>query len=79
MKRLILVLALCVSLCGCIQQTKTEYETAAPPGTMTVVDRTTGYIIYKHDETGVHYICCVGADGRGICVMVNPDGTPYIG
>ena len=45
---------------------------------MTIVDKTGGYGIYKHDETGVHYLVVIGAYGKSVCVMVNPDGTPYV-
>ena len=79
-KILICALLLACVLTGCVSQTKTEYESPADaPGLMTVVDRTTGYIVYRHDESGVYYLCVTGTDGRGVCVMVNSDGTPYTG
>lgn len=79
-KILICALLLACVLTGCVSRTKTEYGSSADtPGLMTVVDRTTGYAVYRHDETGVHYLCVMGTNGRAVCVMVNPDGTPYTG
>lgn len=65
-------------LCGCENtNTKKCYEEA--PHVMTVVDETSGYTIYKHDETGVWYFCRNAGYGKSVCVMVNPDGSPYTG
>ena len=73
-KRLILfflALAVVLALAGC--GTKTAY--GSPPHVMTLVDDDMTYRIYQHDATGVWYLSTV----RGLCVMVNPDGSPYIG
>ena len=72
----IVVLAICT---GCGNE-KTEYgDRSNAPKTMTVVDCTNSYTIYRHDETGVHYFCRDGVYGRSVCVMVNEDGAPYTG
>lgn len=78
---LLLLVVIVVMVCaGCIQTTKTEYDSMDDaPMIMTIVDCTTGYTIYKHDETGVHYFCRDGGYGRAVCVMVNADGSPYTG
>lgn len=82
MKRLFAI-ALCIvvviTMCsGC--GTKRAYgDNDAAPHIMTIVDETMGYTVYRHDETGVWYFCRDGGYGRSICVMVNPDGTPYVG
>lgn len=48
-----------------------------PTKEMTLIDYRNGdYKIYKHDKTGVYYFAY---DGNGVCVMLNPDGTPYTG
>ena len=71
-----LLLLICTS-CG---NTKKAYDdTDDAPKMMTVVDSTNGYTIYRHDETGVHYFCRDAGYGKSVCVMLNPDGTPYIG
>ena len=62
-------------LSGC-NQTKQEINKEIPCQ-MTIIDKTDGYVIYKHDKTGVCYFCVIGSDGRSACVMLNPDGTPY--
>ena len=49
------------------------------PSEMTVIDKTGGYVIYKHDKTGVCYFCVIGSYSKSVCVMLNPDGTPYTG
>lgn len=77
---LILLAVILVLTCTGCNTTKTEYaESEEAPKTMTVVDETLGYTIYKHDTTGVHYFCRDGGYGKAVCVMVNPDGTPYTG
>lgn len=69
----ILIASICA---GC--RTKTDYGVdGEAPHVMTVVDTTAGYAIYRHDETGVWYFCRDGGYGKSVCVMVNPDGTPY--
>lgn len=81
MKKLICI-ALCVvmvmGLCGCYGRTKRDYGEEAPH-VMSIVDVTNGYTIYLHDETGVWYFCRDGGYGKSVCVMLNPDGTPYTG
>ena len=73
-----LALAVVLTLTGC--GTKRDYgESDKAPHVMTVVDMTAGYTIYKHDTTGVWYFCVDGSYGRAVCVMVNPDGSPYTG
>ncbi len=82
MKKKIVVLCLLITLLVCTgcNKTKTAYgDSDNAPKIMTVVDVTSGYTIYKHDETGVHYFCRDGGYGRSVCVMVNPDGSPYTG
>jgi len=60
--------------------TKKAYgDNDGAPHIMTIVDETMGYKIYRHDETGVWYFCRDGGYGCSVCVMVNPDGTPYTG
>ena len=73
---LLLLAVVVVLVCTGCNNTKQDFNDA--PKTMTVVDKTDGYIIYKHDLTGVHYFCVKGSYGRSACVMVNADGTPYI-
>lgn len=79
MRKIVIIgIVLCMLLSGCAS-TKTDYvEGSAPPGYMSVVDQTVGYIIYRHDATGVYYLCVRGSEGRAACVMVNADGTPYV-
>lgn len=76
MKKTICVVVASISfLSGC--GTKTAYKSSSDaPHVMTVVDQTNGYVIYRHDETGIWYFARRLNDG-GVCVMVNPDGTPY--
>ena len=49
------------------------------PLEMTIIDKTDDYVIYKHDKTGVCYFCVIGSYSKSVCVMLNPDGTPYTG
>lgn len=79
MRKILLICTLCLFLSGCVSSTKKEYEPGEAPHCMTVMDSTIGYDIYRHDETGVWYFVATGAYGKGVCVMVNPDGTPYAG
>jgi hypothetical protein len=37
------------------------------------------YTIIKHNETGVCYIVMFNGNQGGISIMLNADGTPYIG
>lgn len=72
---LVVLIAMC-SGCG----TKKAYgNNDGAPHVLTVVDETMEYTIYRHDETGVWYLCRDGGYGRSICVMVNKDGTPFVG
>lgn len=76
---LLLVVILALACTGCYGNTKTAYgDQDDAPKTMTVVDSTNGYAIYRHDVTGVHYLCIKGY-GKSVCVMLNADGTPYTG
>jgi hypothetical protein len=77
-KQIVVLFAVMVLACtGC---TKTAYENGeSAPKTMTVVDGTAGYTIYRHDPTGVHYFCRDAGSCKSVCVMLNPDGTPYTG
>ena len=79
MKKCIVICAFCLCLCGCVSQTKTAYEPGAESKEMTVVDSNIAYTIYRHDKTGVYYFVTKGTEGRGVCIMVNPDGSPYTG
>lgn len=77
---IILCAVMVMSLCGCgesVKPTKSEIGEGAPR-LMTVVDKTAGYTIYKHDQTGVCYFCRNAGYGQAIFVMLNPDGTPYV-
>ncbi|MGN0617436.1 MAG: DUF6440 family protein [Ruminiclostridium sp.] len=75
----VIVPVVCIAfLLGGCNTTKRGYVGDAPHY-MTVVDETDGYTIYEHDETGVWYFCRDGGYGMSVVVMVNPDGTPYIG
>lgn len=77
---LMLLLTILVMTCtGCGNTKKAYADADDAPKTMTIVDSTNGYTIYKHDETGVHYFCRDGGYGKSVCVMVNADGTPYTG
>lgn len=80
MKKLIAILLtmlIILALGGC-NNTK-SVDDRNSPSEMTVIDKTAGYVIYKHDKTGVCYFCVIGSDGRSACVMLNADGTPYTG
>lgn len=64
-------------LCGCgYSESNTEQEQPSP--VMEVVYRSSliGWIIVRDTRTGVQYL---RASNGGVCVMVNPDGTPYTG
>ncbi len=77
---LVVLSLILLALTGCYAPTETEYDTVdEAPKMMTVVDSTAGYTIYRHDETGVHYFCRDSGYGKSVCVMLNPDGTPYTG
>ena len=74
---LLLAVVLIMACAGC---TKTEYDDPDDaPKMMTVVDKTVGYCIYRHDETGVYYYSRNAGYGLAVCVMLNADGTPYTG
>ena len=77
MKRLIFIIILLImifAMCGCRQQTTTPDDTE--PKRLTVVYIGFNEVIYQDNNTGVQYLSRINA---GTCVMVNPDGTPYIG
>lgn len=77
---LLVMAVILVLICTGCGGTKKDYDDEDDaPKLMTIVDETIGYTIYKHDETGVYYFCRDGGYGRAVCVMVNPDGTPYTG
>lgn len=82
-KRILIVCAgLVVIAAGCTHadcaEAKTEEKTEE--GFRLVDVSTLNHIReYEHMETGVHYVVYAGADKGGICVMLNPDGTPYTG
>lgn len=81
MKRLVcmmLMFCLVIGLSACDEKTTKKGYDNEGPHVMTVVDCTLGYAIYRHDETGVCYICREGGYGKSICLMVNADGTPYV-
>lgn len=64
-------------LCGCgYSEASTEQEQG--PNVIELVYRSDlgGWQIVRDTRTGVQYVC---ATQIGICVMVNPDGTPYTG
>lgn len=49
------------------------------PPTMTLVQELSGCRIYRHDETGVHYIIAASPQGRPSCtIMLNADGSPFV-
>ena len=85
MKKFIKISAILCALCivltmtGCGSTKKAYADEDDAPKTMTIVDSTNGYTIYRHDETGVHYFCRDAGYGKSVCVMLNPDGTPYTG
>lgn len=64
-------------LSGCNTTKSTDDINA--PSEMTIIDKTNNYKIYKHDKTGVCYFCITDKGKMSVCVMLNPDGTPYTG
>lgn len=70
---LVLVLA-AVLLSGCYNKVSKDAESA--DGRMTIIYIDGWATIYRDNETGVQYFSRVNC---GTCVMVNADGTPYIG
>lgn len=77
---LLVLFAILVLICtGCGNTKKAYDDKDDAPKMMTVVDSTNGYTIYRHDETGVYYFCRDAGYGKSVCVMLNPDGTPYVG
>lgn len=77
-KRLICIV-LCVVitfvLIGC-DESPAEMRVEQRIEQMTLVYAYTPFRIYRHESTGVYYL--VNNYG-GITIMVNADGTPYIG
>lgn len=79
-KTKMILLAVLVMVIACFSGCNSTKKNGTPTHEMTVVDETIGYTIYKHDVTGVYYFCRDGGSyGRSVCVMLNPDGTPYTG
>lgn len=78
MKNKITIIVICIillfalSACGW-NESSNEAETH--DGRMTIVYNDGFSIIYRDNETGVQYF---SRSNSGSCVMVNPDGTPYI-
>lgn len=77
MKRKIIIMVLAISLLTGCRTTKKSEEIPAN-GLMTVVDKTIGYTIYIHDETGVMYFCRDSGYGNSVCVMLDVDGKPLL-
>ena len=82
-KRIFIVCAgLVVIAAGCTQadgaEAKTEEKTEEG---FRLVDTSASNCIreYEHVATGVHYVVYTGVYKGSICVMLNPDGTPYTG
>ncbi len=69
---IILCLLLFLTFCGCSSDTDEDTKDKR----MDIIYTDTTVIIYRDNETGVQYI---RTGNGGICVMVNEDGTPYIG
>ena len=44
-----------------------------------ISDRHGHYAVLKHKETGVHYLWCGSGYRGGLTVLVDADGTPYMG
>lgn len=78
MKTKITAIIICVillfSLSAC-EWNKTENESLNQAGRITLVYNDGFAFIYKDNDTGVQYFSRLNC---GTCVMVNPDGTPYI-
>lgn len=82
MKKTVLLIAALMMLCvGCAAPSHIEVEevVAAENSAMTIVEGCYDYMIYKHRDTGVHYIVWNGYSEMAACMMVNADGTPYTG
>ena len=76
---LIMLIMLIIFLAfGSCNGTKSTDDRNAP-SEMTIIDKTDNYKIYKHDKTGVCYFCITDKGKMSVCVMLNPDGTPYTG
>lgn len=76
-RMVVLGISVCLLLAGCTK--KDIDQDAVTTKCMTIVEKTAGYTIYKHDDTGVHYFCRDAGYGKSVCVMVNADGSPYTG
>ena len=72
-----LTMLIILALSGCNTTKSTDDRNV--PSEMTIIDKTDDYVIYKHDKTGVCYFCVIGRYSKSVCVMLNPDGTPYTG
>ena len=64
------LVTLAVFSCGSKAKTENEEEI-----TLTFIERGVNYQVYRHEETGIYYLF----GNKGICVMLNADGTPYTG
>lgn len=79
MKNKIMMIVICIillfalSACGC---NESENEAESHDDRITCVYSDGWAFIYKDNETGVQYF---SRSNCGTCVMVNADGTPYIG
>lgn len=73
----LLAMLIVLALGGCNPTKSTDDRNA--PSEMTIIDKTDNYKIYKHDKTGVCYFCITNKGKASVCVMLNPDGTPYTG
>lgn len=71
----ILCIAMTLALCSC-GFNKSGNETNGNDCRMSVVYNDGFCVIYRDNETGVQYFSRADA---GSCVMVNADGTPYVG
>jgi len=70
---IVLCIVITLALVGCAT---TNEPTAEMHKVMSVVYRDGDCWIYKHNNTGVYYL---SYRGSGVTVMLNADGTPYIG
>lgn len=72
---IILCAVMAMILCGCGKQSFSEYLAEQKEKTVfVVVSADYSGTILMHKETGVCYMW----RERGLTVMLNPDGTPYV-
>lgn len=74
---IIILLVILLGFCGCsyVPVNTLGNETENSDDRMTLMHNDGYCIIYRDNETGVQYIRI----GQGVCVMVNADGSPYVG